>query len=406
MSELSASLSALFGYFRSLMACDVVEYATDKRQLALPRLPMPLLIDMLGEAKRIFEEEPNVLRVTSPVVIVGDLHGQLLDLFRILQRHGFPPTTKYLFLGDFVDRGQFSLETIVLVIVMKCLWPSNITIIRGNHEFEGMYQNGGFGVELNACYNNPIINKMFTAMFSFIPYAAVVDGRALCVHGGIGPSFKSLKDLEGVKRPITDFSIGSVSNAFWSDPNEFVEMYQWSTRGTGFLFGPKALRQFLNNEGLEILIRGHQCVRDGVEFQLQKMCATVFSASTYCGLTDNKGGVLIYNNGQMEVSVFDQIPVLERKNCQFVESATASKWMLELKTQNVALPKLITGSDEVKGITPNPSGSGLVLVESRTEQTLTGRLVRTRRLSFRTATNWRAMTSRTPSNAQLLTKPS
>ena len=362
--------------------------------------------EVCKQAIEVLRNEENGLRVESPLSICGDVHGDFDNVLEIFDIFGKPPEGRYLFLGDYVDRGDKSVETVMILLCYKIKYPDDVFLIRGNHEFEGMYQNGGFGVELNACYNNSIINKMFTAMFSFIPYAAVVDGRALCVHGGIGPSFKSLKDLEDVKRPITDFSIGSVSNAFWSDPNEFVEMYQWSTRGTGFLFGPKALRQFLNNEGLEILIRGHQCVRDGVEFQLQKMCATVFSASTYCGLTDNKGGVLIYNNGQMEVSVFDQIPVLERKNCQFVESATASKWMLELKTQNVALPKLITGSDEVKGITPNPSGSGLVLVESRTEQTLTGRLVRTRRLSFRTTTNWRAMTSRTPSNAQLVTRPS
>ena len=355
MADLHRSLSELYGYFRSLFLCDAREYAAKRKQLALPRVPMPLLIDMLNEAKRLFETEPIVLRVSSPFVIVGDLHGQLLDLFRILQRHGSPPATKYLFLGDFVDRGQFSLETIVLILCMKCLWPANITIIRGNHEFETMYEHGGFGMEVTSFYNNPTINKMFASMFSFMPLAAVIDGKALCVHGGIGPSFRCLHDLEEVRRPITDFSISAVSDALWGDPYEFSDTYRPSSRGTGFLFGYKALKLFLSNERLELLIRGHQCVVHGVEFKIQNLCATVFSASTYCGLTNNDAGVLVYTDGQSDVSVFNQIPILTRKDCVFVESTTASTWSLELR---IVLPKLDPEDErEQKGVTQHASSS-------------------------------------------------
>ncbi len=151
-----------------------------------------------------FLEEPTVVRVASPVVIVGDLHGHVLDLIRILQYSGHPPKTKYLFLGDTIDRGEFSLETIILILLFKIVYPNDITLIRGNHEFSQLCNHSGFGEEVRATYYEPLALSNFFTVFSVIPLAAVIDDSTLCIHGGIGPDIHSLQDIEKISRPIFD----------------------------------------------------------------------------------------------------------------------------------------------------------------------------------------------------------
>ena len=162
------------GQIRALMECymeqvnvEVQDYVSMKARLSLPIVSQSLLAVICDRACNIFENETMLVRINeSDVVVVGSLHGQLLDLFRILNRFGFPPSTKYLFLGDFIDDGEFSTEVITILFVMKILFPESVYLIRGNHEFSIVFQQGGFGNELSALYGNSRVGTMFFHTFA------------------------------------------------------------------------------------------------------------------------------------------------------------------------------------------------------------------------------------------------
>jgi protein phosphatase len=137
-------LRALFNSYSSAMSGEVIRYATERRPLVLPR-PDPALISALFRAAGdLFSSEPTLLDISSPCRVIGDIHGQILDLFRILNKFGFPGSASYLFLGDLVDRGEFSIECLVCVFLMKVIWPDRVWVIRGNHEFAFLCSQCGF----------------------------------------------------------------------------------------------------------------------------------------------------------------------------------------------------------------------------------------------------------------------
>jgi len=150
-----------------------------------------------------------------------------------------------------------------------------------------------------------------------MPLAAVVQNRVLCVHGGIGPRFRSLADLRGVRRPLRNFQKTAVEDAMWSDPCDTVEVFAASRRGAGCLFGARPLAAFLAAENFELVVRGHQCVPGGVEWSLGRRCLTVFSASTYGGGDDNLGAALALDGEHVDVTVLERIPVLTRDEVRF-----------------------------------------------------------------------------------------
>jgi len=330
MSVFRDHAATLFGRYRTIFNSDVTDYASKRRRLVLPVLPAPFLIELLEVSRELFAAEPIVLEIDSSVVIVGDLHGQLLDLFRILGRFETPAVTRYLFLGDFVDRGHFSTETVTLILLLKCLWPDRVALVRGNHEFEQLFGNGLFGTELARLYGSLAVLDAFESAFSFMPLGAVIQGQALCVHGGIGPTFRALSDLREVRRPLRGFMSHVVDEALWSDPCDGVETFAVSARGAGCLFGERPLAAFLASEGLSLLIRAHQCMLRGVEWSLGGRCVTVFSASTYGNVGNNVGAVLMYDAGRTEVWVLEQLPVMARTDAAFVQVSAECGWAIVL----------------------------------------------------------------------------
>jgi protein phosphatase len=256
-------------------------------------IPFPILRDLLHAATRIFAKEPTVLTLVPDLVIVGDIHGQILDLFRILSHFGRPPATKYLFLGDLVDRGAFSTETAVLLLAMKALWPGAVSLIRGNHEFAQLWRSGGFEAELESLYPGLGAPAEFLKAFEVMPLGAVVNRTILCLHGGIGPGVRSIGAIAAIPRPVAEADIGAVLDILWSDPSEEIDFFEPSNRGTGHFFGREALAQFLAENGFALLVRGHECEDEGFAWHLGKLALTVFSASGYCNMTDNKAAVAV-----------------------------------------------------------------------------------------------------------------
>ena len=287
----------IFHIYSDIVANDVNQYISRRRKLILPKVPQVLLSQICQSAGDLFGKDDVCLQLNMNIVVVGDLHGHILDLFRILNRFGMPPACNYLFLGDIVDRGEFSIETITLIMIMKILFPSNIYVIRGNHEFGEMCNYCGFFAELYKLYGNTNLESSFLRAFSLMPLSAIIWRSYLCVHGGIGPSLTSIEQLKALKRPVSEFNSDVLLSIMWSDPDNGVSSYEPSPRGSGYLFGENQLSEFLKNNELTMLIRGHECMRDGVMTQLNGLCTTVFSASFYCGLGPNQAGVLCVTAG-------------------------------------------------------------------------------------------------------------
>jgi len=184
-------------------------------------------------------EESNVQPVSSPVTVCGDIHGQFFDLLELFRTGGELPKTNYIFMGDFVDRGYHSLETFTYLLLLKAKYPSKITLLRGNHESRQITQVYGFYDEIQQKYGNPNAWKYCCQVFDYLTLAAVIDGKILCVHGGLSPDIKTLDQIRTIQRNQEIPHEGAFCDLMWSDPED-IETWQVSPRGAGWIFGSKS----------------------------------------------------------------------------------------------------------------------------------------------------------------------
>jgi diadenosine tetraphosphatase ApaH/serine/threonine PP2A family protein phosphatase len=273
----------------------------------------------------LFRAEPVLLELRSPLIIVGDIHGQLLDFLRIFKDHGIPNNRTYLFMGDLVDRGPFSLEVLLALFVFKFYWPQRLFLIRGNHEFHEVCSINGFYEQIFGVYQNGLpVYGAFLNVFATLPLAAVIDRSAFVVHGGIGPDVTSLREIQSIPRPIDDFSLPIVEAMLWSDPHPQTDEFSPSTRGAGYLFGQAALSRFLTNNGLTVLVRGHESIAQGFEYQFDQKCLTAFSASNYCGRLANDGAILLVEAGTKIVpKVYHPLAWIRREEAKVMKEIEA-----------------------------------------------------------------------------------
>ena len=243
-------------------------------------------IEMLCERVRdIFMEEGNVEVVYTPVTLCGDLHGQYYDLLELFRKGGEVPTTNYVFMGDFVDRGFNSVETFLLLLALKVRWPDRITLLRGNHESRQVTQVYGFYDECLRKYGSVNVWRMCTELFDFITLSAVVEGEVFCVHGGLSPSITSLDQIRAIDRRQEVPSDGPMADLLWSDPED-MSGWGMSPRGAGYIFGGDVVAKFNHDNGLKLVARAHQLVMEGYKEWFGGSLVTVWSAPNYvyrCG---------------------------------------------------------------------------------------------------------------------------
>lgn len=256
---------------------------------------------ILAKSRSIFMDQPTLLKLSPPVKIVGDIHGQFHDLIRIFNSCGYPPYTNYLFLGDYVDRGHRSLETILLLLCYKIKYPENFFMLRGNHESANITKIYGFYDECKR--RLPLISgshklwKNFVDVFNTLPLAATINDKIFCIHGGLSPDLHNMRQIEQIQRPTDIPDKGLLADLLWSDPDPLVKSFSltnWpkNDRGVSYCFGKKHVDYFLSTFKMDLIVRGHMVVEDGYEFFNKRKLVTVFLAPNYCGEFNNYGAVM------------------------------------------------------------------------------------------------------------------
>ena len=224
---------------------------------------------VLETVRGILMNQPCALELEAPVQIVGDVHGQYIDLLRIFETCGFPPSANYLFLGDYVDRGKNGLEVIILLLAYKVKYPENFFLLRGNHECASINRIYGFYDECKRRYSIKLWKK-FQDVFNALPMVAVIDEKIFCVHAGLSPDLNSIEQINHIRRPTDVPDSGVTCDLLWSDPDPDISGWAENDRG----------------------VRAHQGGEDGYEFFADRQLVTTFSAPNYCGEFDNAGAVM------------------------------------------------------------------------------------------------------------------
>ncbi|CAP28175.1 Protein CBG08329 [Caenorhabditis briggsae] len=320
------------------------------------------LAELCIRARELIWAEPICLKLETPICVMGDLHGQFDDLLGMWDSNGWPLTEKernwfmektlktkrmpctepkssqpdsnpngprssggwdekpvlkevkdlgykrYLFLGDYVDRGMYSMEVVILLIAIKMAYPDRLYMLRGNHESRSVNCHYGFYREVTRRYDAKLY-EYFSDLFNVFPFCAIIEDTIMCMHGGISEQLMNLSQLALYKRPVEIPDMGVLADLTWADPDPTVKRYAPSSRGASSVFGSQALREFLKRLNLRLVIRAHQVVEDGYEFFDNRRLITVFSAPNYCGQNDNSAGILCIDQS-LKISIVVYRPMV------------------------------------------------------------------------------------------------
>lgn len=273
---------------------------------------------ILREATAILKKEPNMLEVEAPVTVCGDVHGQYYDLMKLFEVGGNPSDTRYLFLGDYVDRGYFSIECVLYLWSLKIWYPNTLWLLRGNHECRHLTDYFTFKLECKHKYSETIYEACMDS-FCALPLAALMNKQFLCIHGGLSPELNTLADLNNIDRFREPPTHGIMCDLLWSDPLEEFGMEKGNeffvhnhVRGCSYFFSYAAACQFLERNNLLSIIRAHEAQDQGYRMYRKTRTTgfpsvmTIFSAPNYLDVYNNKAAVLKYENNVMNIRQFSK----------------------------------------------------------------------------------------------------
>jgi len=306
--------------FTELKNCFQRIYSNPKsvRFNQFPKFESSILHKLCEQSISVLSTQNSLLILPTNIYVVGDLHGNVRDLVRILEHSGYPPDTKYLFLGDYVDRGAFSIETVTVLLALMCCFPNHVYLLRGNHEFSEVNEKYGFLQQIQEEYPDTSLWEHFNEVFSYMPVAALIGEQIFCVHGGLSPFLTEVEQINHIQRPFKSTLDPLILDIMWSDPTKDTQTFCKSSRGIGVSYGHAAVVKFLEDNKLKQMIRAHQNARSGVSKFVDQRCITVFSSSFYDNRSPNKCGYLFFNKeGEMKAFAFPPINDLQRKDMHF-----------------------------------------------------------------------------------------
>ncbi|XP_048186848.1 serine/threonine-protein phosphatase 2B catalytic subunit gamma isoform isoform X3 [Perognathus longimembris pacificus] len=248
------------------------------------RVEEEVALKIINDGTAILKQEDTMIDVEAPITVCGDVHGQFFDLMKLFEVGGSPTNTSYLFLGDYVDRGYFSIE------------------------------------ECRIKYSEQVYDACMIT-FDSLPLAALLNQQFLCIHGGMSPEITSLDDIRKLDRFVEPPAFGAVCDLLWSDPLEDYgnektgEHYAHnSVRGCSYFFSYPAVCEFLQNNSLLSIIRAHEAQDAGYRMYRKNQATgfpsliTIFSAPNYLDVYNNKAAVLKYENNVMNIRQFNASP--------------------------------------------------------------------------------------------------
>ncbi|EXB44791.1 Serine/threonine-protein phosphatase 5 [Morus notabilis] len=288
---------------------------------------------------------PSLVDITVPegnhFTVCGDVHGQFYDLLNIFELNGLPSEENpYLFNGDFVDRGSFSLEVILTLFAFKCMSPSAMHLARGNHESKSMNKIYGFEGEVRSKLSETFV-ELFAEVFCCLPLAHVINQKVFVVHGGLfSVDGVKLSDIRAIDRFCEPPEEGLMCELLWSDPQPSLGRGP-SKRGVGLSFGADVTKRFLQDNNLDLVLRSHEVKDEGYEIEHDGKLITVFSAPNYCDQMGNKGAFIRFEAPDLKPNIvtFSAVRSFLTLNAlnQFDPKYSGVDWRQKLETQRGAV---------------------------------------------------------------------
>ncbi|KAK9065847.1 hypothetical protein SSX86_015248 [Deinandra increscens subsp. villosa] len=266
------------------------------------------------QTREILMAMPSLVDIHVPngkhFTVCGDVHGQFFDLLNIFELNGLPSDENpYLFNGDFVDRGSFSVEVILTLFAFKCMSPSAIHLSRGNHESKSMNKIYGFEGEVRSKLSDKFV-ELFAEVFCYLPLSHVINEKIFVVHGGLfSTDGVKLSDIRAIDRFCEPPEEGLMCEILWSDPQPNPGRGP-SKRGVGLSFGGDVTKRFLKDNNLDLVVRSHEVKDEGYEIVHDGKLITVFSAPNYCDQMGNKGAFIRFEAPTLEPKIvtFSAVP--------------------------------------------------------------------------------------------------
>eukprot|EP00727_Mastigamoeba_balamuthi_P008988 m51a1_g4711 hypothetical protein (320) ;mRNA; r:291759-293132 len=274
-----------------------VERCVEQLLLRCEPLEPAVLADICEKLKEILVNEPNVVSVSSPLTIVGNLHAQFSDLLELFRTGGMCPDTNYLFLGDYADFWMYGVETVQLLLCLRLRYPSRITLLRGEHETRTVSAIYGLYSECLRKYGDVGVWECLCDLYDYLPMGALVDNTVFAVHGGIPspPPSAPVVCLDQIRVQDRFQEVpreGVLTELLWNDPTADREGFTRSQRGVGLMYGPDVLAKFAAANGLARVVRAHQLCMGGFAVQGAGLLTTVWSAPNCAGRCGNVGAVV------------------------------------------------------------------------------------------------------------------